>query len=132
MGRAAYVDASAIVKLAVPEPESLALVDYLHEPRRRLTRALSLTEAWRGLRRAGAASPSPAGLLEAFHLVGLDERVLTKAATVDPPTLRPLDAIHLASALSLEDTTLDFVTCDDRLADAARVHGLRVVQPGRH
>ena len=29
------------------------------------------------------------------------------------------------------DGDLDFVTYDARLADAARAHGLRVVQPGR-
>ena len=44
---------------------------------------------------------------------------------------RSLDAIHLATALSLGDLDFELATYDDRLAVAARAHGLRVVQPGR-
>ena len=40
-------------------------------------------------------------------------------------------AIHLASALSVGDPSLEVITYDTRLADAARASGLTVVQPGR-
>jgi len=43
--------------------------------------------------------------------------------------LKTLDAIHLATALSLPE--LDkIVVCDRRLAAAAAAHGLRVYAPG--
>ena len=45
--------------------------------------------------------------------------------------VRSLDAIHLATALAIGDDQLEFVTYDDRQADAARAAGLKVVQPGR-
>jgi hypothetical protein len=37
--------------------------------------------------------------------------------------------VATASSLALED--LDFITYDDRQANAARARGLRVLQPGR-
>lgn len=43
--------------------------------------------------------------------------------------MRSLDAIHLASALSLGDSLALFVTYDDRLADAARANGISVAAP---
>ena len=46
-----------------------------------------------------------------------------------PPGLRSLDAIHLASALSTGDYPEAFVTQDERLADAARAVGLKVLAP---
>jgi len=131
MRRSAYLDASAVVKLAVPEAESLALVEYLDEPRHCITSALSLAEVARGIRRADPRRESPDEVMSAFHLVDVDAAVLKHAGRLEPVTLRALDAIHLASALSLGITDLDFVTYDDRLAHAARTHGLRVVRPGR-
>ena len=49
-----------------------------------------------------------------------------------PTTLRSLDAIHLATALSLhfdEPATLEFICHDDRLADAAKRAGIEVRRP---
>lgn len=42
-----------------------------------------------------------------------------------------LDAVHLAAALELGDDLDGLVTYDDRLADAARFHGITVIAPGR-
>ena len=55
--------------------------------------------------------------------------VQTLAGTIGPPRLRSLDAIHLASALSIGDYPEAFVTYDERLADAARAVGLNVLMP---
>jgi hypothetical protein len=49
------------------------------------------------------------------------------------PSARPLhslDAIHLASALTIRDELSAFVAYDLRLGDAAAVAGLPVVRPG--
>lgn len=54
-----------------------------------------------------------------------------EAARLGSPQVRALDAIHLATALAIGDDDLEFITYDDRLADAARAEGLTVVQPGR-
>jgi predicted nucleic acid-binding protein len=55
--------------------------------------------------------------------------VLDAAGRMQPSALRSLDAIHLATAEQLEDELGDFVTYDERLANAAAAHGFRVAQP---
>ena len=54
-----------------------------------------------------------------------------RAADLEPPTLRPIDALHLATALTLR-LPEGFVTYDHRLADAdaAQSAGLAVFSPG--
>ena len=51
------------------------------------------------------------------------------AAALDPVALRSLDAVHLASAMSIGDDLDAMITYDVRLADAARAVGLIVVAP---
>jgi uncharacterized protein len=43
--------------------------------------------------------------------------------------MRSLDALHLAIALELGDDLDGLVTYDDRLAEAARLQGIRVEAP---
>ena len=67
-------------------------------------------------------------------VIRLTNEILERAAVLDPPQLRTLDAIHLATALSLiAEGAVEisgFVVYDRRLSDAARVSGLKVVSPG--
>lgn len=127
--RRAYFDASALVKLSHVEPYSQALIDYLEETQiEASTSVIADVEVGRALRRAGAASDQA---VTGFYLVALDEEIREKAARLGSPLVRALDAIHLATALAFADEHLDFVTYDDRQADAARAAGLKVVQPGR-
>ena len=56
--------------------------------------------------------------------------VLTAAAQLDPPALRSLDAIQLASALLLGDELEVFVAYDERLLAAASALGMPVAAPG--
>jgi hypothetical protein len=51
------------------------------------------------------------------------------ASRLDPPELRTLDALHLASAISLEEDLGAFACYDERLANAAAREGLRVLAP---
>lgn len=62
-------------------------------------------------------------------LVPLDYDLLESAAELRPAGLRSLDAIHLATAISVRDEVGAFVTYDERLAVAASEHGLQVVAP---
>lgn len=55
----------------------------------------------------------------------LDETIVTRARWIGPPTLRSLDAIHLAAALVLGAT--EMLTFDVRLAAAARSVGVRAI-----
>ena len=49
--------------------------------------------------------------------------------TLQPDSLRTLDAIHLASALSLEDSLADFICYDRRLSRAAADQGWTIQSP---
>lgn len=68
-------------------------------------------------------------MLSGLDLVPLSKEVIELATTAGPPSLRSLDAIHLASALSLEGAPLTFVTYDARLRSAADEAGLETVVP---
>jgi predicted nucleic acid-binding protein len=132
--RPVYLDSSAILKLILPEPESEALEDALQHWPHCLCSALAVVECRRTLRRVGAVAAVEKradGVLKAMVHLHLDEPVLRLAARIGSPLLRSLDAIHLASALSLGDDPDAFITYDERLASAARKLKLRVVQPGR-
>jgi uncharacterized protein len=63
-------------------------------------------------------------------LLPLDDAVMDAATALDPPPLRSLDALHLATALSIRDDIGAFVVYDERLAAAALDEGLPVVRPG--
>ncbi len=128
-----YLDASALVKLATAEPETQALRNHLAQSAIRITSRLATVEVARALRRRGHDSRSMVGEIakafEGLAVLELDESLATTAGGVEPATLRSLDAVHLASALSLGVEETSLITYDLRLADAARAAGLEVVAP---
>lgn len=127
---AVYVDSSAIVKLAVREPESAALRRYLRRRRPLVSSALSRAEVLRALLPAGEAAVARGrSVLLRFDLVRLNDRVLNSAGLLSPTGLRTLDAIHLATAHQLGDEVRTLVTYDVRMAEAARQLDYRVVSP---
>jgi predicted nucleic acid-binding protein len=63
-------------------------------------------------------------------LVSISDEILVAAAHLEPPTLRSLDAIHLATALRLGDALAAFVSYDERLLAAAAQLGLPTASPG--
>jgi predicted nucleic acid-binding protein len=127
-----YLDASALVKLIVVEPESPALFEFLRARPDRASSVLSLVEVPRALRRiSGTATVRQRArrLLGSLYIVDLDRRILAAAATFAPPELRTLDAIHLATALALGEDLSELVTYDRRLASAAARVDLAVRAP---
>lgn len=130
---AAYIDSSALVKLVVREPETSALEAYLADCSGLITSRLAVLECKRAARRARPQRilQTLNHVIETLYLLEITPAVLDHAARVDPPALRSLDAIHLATAMSISDPDLEVITYDDRLAEAARAGGLTVVQPGR-
>jgi len=69
-------------------------------------------------------------VLEGVALVPLDDAILRGAGDLSPAGLRTLDAIHLATALSLAEDVTTLVTYDERLAEAAAAAGIAVTAPG--
>lgn len=127
-----YLDSSAIVKLVAREPETDALVARLRAGPDLVSSALARVEVGRAARRArvpGAGLPRVEAVLERIALLRIDEAILEAAAAVDPPDLRSLDAIHLASALSLGEALTAVVTYDAQLKGAARTRGIEVLTP---
>jgi predicted nucleic acid-binding protein len=127
----AYLDASAILKLTLGERESLALVGYLNARDLRVaTSVVAEVEVLRVLRRSNVTGDDHNDAIRGIYLVSLDGDVRREATRLEPHQLRALDAIHVATAKSIGAVDLEFVTYDDRMAAAARVCGMRVVQPG--
>jgi len=125
----AYLDASAFVKLVLDEPESQAL-DVALDDWRWTSSALLEVEATLTVRRRDAGRlDALRALLGAVRMIEIDADVRGAAGGFTDPGLRALDAIHLATALSLGDRCGAFFAYDERLIAAARVHGLTVTVP---
>jgi predicted nucleic acid-binding protein len=129
MSGVSYVDASALVKLVLVEPESVGMERWFLESERLLTSAISVIET----RRAAARRPHDPGrlayVLRSIEVVAIGARIADESAVISPPSVRTLDAIHLATAMSVHPDLDAFVTYDNRLAAAARALGLPVVSP---
>ncbi len=132
-----YADSSALVKLVRAEPETGALRSYFSGADI-VSCDLVLAELPRAIRRAASDDPKlplerlveQAGeVIDAVGLIALDRPLLLAAGAFSEPGLRTLDAVHLAAAVQV--SPLDaFVSYDERQAAAARLAGLRTVQPG--
>jgi predicted nucleic acid-binding protein len=127
---AVYLDSSAIVKLAVAEPESAALRRHLRRRRPLISSALARTEVLRALQPAGdQAIAAGRDVLRRIELIRVNDRILDTAGLLPPPDLRSLDAIHLATAQQLGNTLGQLVAYDDRLLRSARRLGLTTAKP---
>jgi predicted nucleic acid-binding protein len=127
---AIYLDSSAIVKLAVHEPESLALRRYLRRRQSLVSSALARAEVLRALLPAGEEAISRGrAVLQRIDLVRVNDRILSAAGVLRPPELHSLDAIHLATAQELGNDVRTLVTYDDRMVAAAKQLGYTIVQP---
>ena len=124
-----YVDASALVKLVIAEAESVAMVRWYVESERVLTSRIGIVEARRAVSRHQHDAAHLDHVLDRIEVVALDLPIAESAAAIQPPTIRTLDAIHLATALAAMPDLDAFVTYDDRLAEAARALGLPVLSP---
>ncbi len=127
-----YLDSSALVKLALAEPESAALASWLAEraDQALVSSALHRTEVLRAIWRAEpGALPRGQRIIRRVGRVGLSHDVLDNAATLPPGKLGTAGAIHLASALAIKRDLVSFVAYDVPLLEAAREAGLPVASP---
>jgi predicted nucleic acid-binding protein len=126
-----YVDASAVVKTVIKEPESGALDEWLRDKDNLAASDLVRVEAVRAVRLSDPAAVARArSVVATLILLRLDDSVYDMAADLEPPLLRSLDAIHLSAALSLGRDLAGIVTYDRRMADGARALALTVEAPG--
>lgn len=132
--RAVYLDASALVKLVLPESESGALASTLAPVPEVVTSVLGAIELRRAVALATSGNQADLtradALLEAVTVVAITDPIRALAASLEPFRLRTLDAVHLATALILRPRVEGFVAYDRRLVQAAREAGLRVLAPG--
>jgi predicted nucleic acid-binding protein len=127
-----YLDTSALVKLIVAESESTALTDYLQRfaADDLFTAALARTELVRAVVDGGPPAITQArAVLDSIDTVALSRAVLDDAATLPPPLLRTLDAIHLAAAQRAGTSLRAVVTYDGRMVEAAAALGMPHVSP---
>jgi uncharacterized protein len=129
-----YLDSSALVKLALTEPESAALAQWLaaRADQPLVSSVLHRAEVPRAVWRAEpGALPRSYRVIRRIAKVALTADVLDNSATLPPQALSPAQAIHLASALVLKRDLAAFVAYDERLLAAAEDAGLPVASPGR-
>jgi len=128
-GGAIYLDSSALVKLVLREPESDALGAELGRFAAHVTSVIGAIELQRAVRRAGLPPAQAEAVLARVGLVALDESVREQAMLIGDPLLRTLDAIHLATAISIAGELDGFACYDTRLAGEAARAGLTVLAP---
>jgi predicted nucleic acid-binding protein len=127
---ATYLDSSALVKLAVEEPESGALRRYLRKRRPLVSSALARTEVLRALLLEGDEGIARGrAVLGRVELVRVNDLVLNAAGVLAPPELRSLDAIHLATFGELGADVGEIITYDERMRAAASSLGFKVAAP---
>jgi len=126
-----YLDTTAALKLVVAEDETTGFTAWLERHGDDVVSSdLLRTELLRATRRgAPHAMPRARAVLDAVTLLTLPTSTFERAADLDPELLRSLDALHLAAALELGDDLDGLVTYDDRLAGAAQLHGISVINP---
>jgi predicted nucleic acid-binding protein len=127
-----YLDTSAFAKLIQGEPETPALQRFLteHPESTLVSSALLAVETRQAILRQAPEQLARADLLlTRIDQVDITRAVLEAASRLPAPSLRSLDAIHLATALQLGGDLGALVTYDSRLAAAAGQQRLPVVTP---
>lgn len=126
----AYLDASAVVKLFKPEPESEALRSALASATW-LSSELVGVEALCTARRLGVWTVAGAEeVLRKIERVRFLPAIRDRAGAPFPRPLTALDAVHAASALSVREELDAVYVYDTQLASALAAEGLPVASPG--
>jgi len=131
--RLLYLDASAIVRMALASPETPALSALIAAWPHRVSSQLSRLEVMRACRRYSTDPRTRERCertLDPIALVPLDVRIVNAAAELEPPSLRYHEAIHLASAMSLGSLLGAAVIYDESLQTAFVDRGIGVLHPG--
>jgi uncharacterized protein len=128
---AAYVDASALVKLFKAERETDAFRAALADWPVQVASELIRVEAVRTARRLGDKDSLQRAneALERVNLIPISPEIVELATDAHTPPLRAMDAIHLATALSMRQDLGAIFVYDNDLHAAAGAHHLNPLAP---
>jgi len=126
-----FIDTSALIKLVRQEEHSDALGAWVKSTHPDLLISdLVITETMRVARRISPdAVQRTRDVLASCRVRTMSPDIWLWAAEMNPHSLRTLDALHLAVALSAGSDLGSVITYDRRLAEAAMTQGLHVMAP---
>lgn len=132
-----YVDTSALLKLLIREAESEAVEVELLRWGKLATSVVTEVELPRAIARAREERPDAVidgsvvlqSVLACTAIVPLGAGIVAKARDVSPVHVGALDAIHIASALSLGRDLATVATHDHRMQDALAKIKVEVLAP---
>ena len=132
-----YVDTSALLKLLVREAESTAIERELVQWPSLATSIVTEVELPRAIARAREDRPDAVidgslvlqGIMASAAIIPLSNDIVLAARNVPPVHVGALDAIHIASALSLDKKLAGVATYDNRMRDALDRAKVSVVAP---
>ena len=125
-----YLDSSAILKYVFAEPERPALVKALTS--QAISSELTRLEVKRTVYRINPKDIILANEeLSRFNFVSISNQVLGVAESfTSSVTLATLDAIHVATAITLGKGIEGIITYDKQMVTNARNMGIKVLSPG--
>lgn len=118
-----YLDTSAAAKVLIDEAESDSIRNLFVENTEFVSSRLLAVELHALADRRMVSADAAQELLDRVALVSLGDSILEAAITMHSG-LRPLDALHLATAVRLKGVLSGILTFDNELADAAARHGI--------
>lgn len=125
-----YLDSSAILKFIFAETERPALVKALTSPA--ISSELARLEVKRAVYRMQPKNIDKANEeLARINFVSISSQVLgTAESFTGTVTLATLDAIHVATALTLGNQIEGIITYDREMISNAAMMGIKVLSPG--
>lgn len=125
-----YLDSSAILKTIFDEQERPELLRLLNS--QSTSSRLSKIEVRRTVARLALTKTAEVNLeLEKINFLPISDPILMAAENFSSEiTLRTLDAIHIATVMSLEGSIEGLITYDKQMIANAKLLGIKVVSPG--
>lgn len=126
-----YLDASALITYVIGRSNFAELHEYLGRSAdvRMITSTVGLIETVRNCDRVGNFPNLMAQLLRDYAELIVTTDIRDRAASL-PGGMKTLDAIHVATAETLGEDLIAFITYDRRMAAVAESRGLPVASPG--
>ncbi len=125
-----YLDSSAILKTIFDEQERPDLLRFLNS--QSTSSRLSKIEVRRTVARLVPTKTAEVNLeLDKINFLPISNPILMAAENFSSEiTLRTLDAIHIATVMSLEGSIEGLITYDRQMIANAKLLGMKVVSPG--
>ena len=125
-----YLDSSAILKTIFDEQERPDLLRFLNS--QSTSSRLSKIEVRRTVARLVPTKTAEVNLeLDKINFLPISNPILMTAENFSSEiTLRTLDAIHIATVMSLEGSIEGLITYDRQMIANAKLLGIKVISPG--